>query len=56
MALEEPYDQDIIEEIDGIRIAIDPMVHSTVQDAELDYTSSHFGGGFQLNGGNTSAC
>lgn len=56
MALEEPEENDHIETINGIQVACDEMIYSSVKDSEIHYETSFWGSGFVLRGAQTSSC
>lgn len=57
MALDEPAEDDLITEQDGVTVLIDPMSVMYLQGSEIDYQDSLMGGGFTVNNPNAvSSC
>jgi iron-sulfur cluster insertion protein len=50
-------DTDELIEVDNIKIIIDPISNQYLENTEIDYINSHFGGGFKFNSPNAiSSC
>lgn len=56
MALAEPSQKDIIQEINGLQVAIDRPIKDYVEHAVLDFQSTMFGQGLILKGAHQSSC
>ncbi|WP_170145391.1 hypothetical protein [Ammoniphilus oxalaticus] len=56
MSLDEPQQNDIVEEINGIRVAFDTRVHSHLKQSALDFQKTPYGEGIVIVGGGDSAC
>ncbi|MED1862966.1 hypothetical protein P4V41_05825 [Fictibacillus nanhaiensis] len=50
MALDEPENTDIIEEINGIRVAFDPRIKEQTAKLKLDFEDSKYGSGLVMLG------
>lgn len=48
---DKPGDLDEVEEIDGVKVIIDPMSFQYMEDVIMDYVSSALGEGFKFMGG-----
>nr|WP_179298748.1 hypothetical protein [Evansella halocellulosilytica] len=55
MALDEPAEDDIVEDINGIKVAFDKMIFSHTQDLTLDVRETPEGKGLMMTG-NESDC
>lgn len=56
MSLEqEPRPDDTIEELDGLRVFIDPVSAPYVEGAQIDYVDSLMGQGFQITNPNVQS-
>ncbi|OHR65247.1 adhesin [Bacillus sp. HMSC76G11] len=51
LSLDAPMDADIVQEVNGIKVAIDPQISSSVEDITLDKENTADGTGFVLIGG-----
>lgn len=57
MALDEQGEDDLVAELEGVTVLVDPMSAMYVQGAEIDYQESLMGGGFTVNNPNAvSTC
>ncbi|CAM4021229.1 hypothetical protein [Alkalicoccus chagannorensis] len=56
LALDAPEESDIIEEVNGVQVAFDKMVHEHTQDLELAYQETSDGGGLVMNNGGSECC
>lgn len=48
---DQPSEMDEVEEIDGIKVVIDPLSFQYMEDIIMDYVSSPLGEGFKFMGG-----
>ncbi|MBP3039440.1 adhesin [Bacillaceae bacterium Marseille-Q3522] len=55
LALEEALETDVVEGVNGIRVAIDAQIAETVKQLTLDYEESEQGAGLVVAGG-SSCC
>lgn len=54
---EEPGEDDVIQTIEGVRVVVDPFSMQYLEGAQIDYSDSLMGGGFQvLNPNATKSC
>ncbi|MCM3595504.1 adhesin [Metabacillus idriensis] len=51
LSLDAPMDADIVQEVNGIKVAIDPQISSSVEHITLDKENTADGTGFVLIGG-----
>jgi iron-sulfur cluster assembly accessory protein len=57
MALDDPMEEDILVNYDGIRVVVDPESLRFIEGAEIDYVNSLMGAGFTVNNPNAvSSC
>ena len=55
MAIEEEKgEEDVVNEVDGITILVDPKSYFYLNNMEIDYVSSMMGSGFKFNNPNAS--
>jgi Fe-S cluster assembly iron-binding protein IscA len=51
LSLDAPLQADIVQEVNGIKVALDPQISSSVEDVTLDKENTADGAGFVLIGG-----
>jgi iron-sulfur cluster assembly accessory protein len=57
MALDDPMDDDVLINYEGIRVVVDPESLRFIEGAEIDYVDSLMGAGFTVNNPNAvSSC
>jgi iron-sulfur cluster assembly accessory protein len=57
MALDDPMEDDVLVNYDGIRVVVDPESLRFIEGAEIDYVNSLMGAGFTVNNPNAvSSC
>ena len=52
LALDYPNDDDMVSEIDGVKVLIDPESAQFVQGSQIDYKDALMGGGFAIHNPN----
>jgi iron-sulfur cluster assembly accessory protein len=57
MALDDPMDEDVLVNYEGIRVIVDPESLRFIEGSEIDYVDSLMGAGFTVNNPNAvSSC
>ncbi|WP_158282135.1 hypothetical protein [Salipaludibacillus keqinensis] len=56
LALDEPTDNDVVEEVNGIQVAFDKAIHGQTNDMALDYQETQDGGGLVMTGNESDCC
>ena len=57
LAFDDTRETDLVLEVDGITIAIDPMSQTYLEGSEIDYVDGLYGAGFKVNNPNaTGTC
>ncbi|UCZ54411.1 hypothetical protein LGQ02_06515 [Bacillus shivajii] len=56
MALDEPTEDDIVEEINGIKVAFEKAIHAQTQGLALDVRETPEGKGLMMTGNESDCC
>ncbi|WP_183040873.1 hypothetical protein [Salipaludibacillus neizhouensis] len=56
LALDEATENDVVEEINGIKVAIDKSIHSQTENMTLEYQETDEGAGLTITGNESDCC
>jgi Fe-S cluster assembly iron-binding protein IscA len=56
LALDEPTEDDVVEEVNGIKVAFDKHIHGQTGGMALEYQETPQGGGLVLKGNESDCC
>jgi len=56
LALDEPTEDDVVEEVNGIQVAFDKVIHGQTGGMALEYQETPDGGGLVMTGNQSDCC
>jgi len=56
VALDEPTEEDVVEDVNGITVAFDKLIHGQTAGMSLEFQETPQGGGLVLRGNESDCC